>query len=241
LALKEKPAIFVSGYTAYPRIIDWKEIRSIADGAGALMMVDMSHIAGLVAGGAYPSPFDYADIVTTTTHKTLRGPRSALIFAKKDARELDKKIDKAVFPGLQGGPHMNQIAGIAIALKEAASPAFKKYAKQVVKNAAALAGELKALGWRLISGGTDTHLILVDTWNMGKKNEKGAGGISGSEASSRLEKVGIIVNKNTIPFDTRSPVDPSGIRLGSAAETTRGRKEKDFKAIAKKIDMILRK
>lgn len=241
LATKERPAIVVSGYTAYPRTIDWKQIRSIADSAEALMMVDMSHIAGLVAGEAYPSPFDYADVVTTTTHKTLRGPRSALIFVKKDTRELDKKIDKAVFPGLQGGPHMNQVAAVAVALKEAASPAFKKYAKQAVKNAAVLASELDKLGWRIISGGTDTHLILVDTWNLGKKNEKGAGGVSGSEASLKLEKAGIIVNKNTIPFDTRSPVDPSGIRLGSAAETTRGKKEKDFKVIAKKIDAILRK
>jgi len=240
LAIKEKPLIVVSGYTAYPRTIDWKQIRGIADSAEALMMVDMSHIAGLVAGGVYPSPFDYADVVTTTTHKTLRGPRSALIFVKKDARELDKKIDKAVFPGLQGGPHMNQIAAVAVALKEAASPSFKKYAKQVVKNAAVLAEELSNLGWRIISGGTDTHLILVDTWNIGNKNEKGAGGVTGHEASLKLEKAGIIVNKNTIPFDTRSPMDPSGIRLGSAAETTRGKKEKDFKIIAKKIDAVLR-
>jgi glycine hydroxymethyltransferase len=241
LALKEKPTIIVSGYTAYPRIIDWAKMREIAGGAGSLLMVDMSHIAGLVAGEVYPSPFPYADIVTTTTHKTLRGPRSAIIFVKKDARELDKKIDKAVFPGLQGGPHVNQIAAVAVALKEAATPAFKKYAYQVVKNASVLAGELHARGWRLISGGTDSHLILVDTWQDGKKNEKGAGGISGKEASDLLEKAGIIVNKNAIPFDTRPPADPSGIRLGTAAETTRGRKEKDFKAIAKKIDEVLRR
>lgn len=241
LAMKEKPAILVAGYTAYPRIIDWAEMREIADAGEALLMVDMSHVAGLIAGEAYPSPFPYADIVTTTTHKTLRGPRSALIFVKKDTRELDKKIDKAVFPGLQGGPHENQIAAVAVALKEAATPAFKKYAHQVVKNAAVLADELHKRGWRLISGGTDSHLILMDTWNGGKKNEKGAGGVSGKEASDRLEKVGIIVNKNAIPFDTRPPADPSGIRLGTAAETTRGRKEKDFRAIAKKIDEILRK
>jgi glycine hydroxymethyltransferase len=244
LALKEKPAIIVSGYTAYPRIIDWTKMREIAEGAGSLLMVDMSHIAGLVAGEVYPSPFPYADIVTTTTHKTLRGPRSAMIFVKKDARELDKKIDKAVFPGLQGGPHENQIAAVAVALKEAAAPAFKKYAAQVVKNASVLAEELHNRGWRLISGGTDSHLILVDTWNDGKKNASskggGAGGISGKEAGERLEKAGIIVNKNAIPFDTRPPADPSGIRLGTAAETTRGRKEKDFKAIAKKIDEVLR-
>jgi glycine hydroxymethyltransferase len=241
MALKEKPAIIVAGYTAYPRQINWALMREIADGAEALLMVDMSHIAGLVAGGAYPSPFPYADIVTTTTHKTLRGPRSALIFVRKDARELDKKIDKAVFPGLQGGPHENQIAAVAVALKEASSPAFKKYATQVVKNAAVLAAELQARGWRIISGGTDSHLILIDTWNDGVKNEKGAGGISGKEASDVLEKVGIIVNKNAIPFDERPPADPSGIRVGAAAETTRGKKEKDFKLIAKRIDETLRK
>ncbi|MBU6427070.1 serine hydroxymethyltransferase [Patescibacteria group bacterium] len=246
LAMNEKPAVVVSGYTAYPRIIDWIGMKEVANAAGALLMVDMSHIAGLVAGGAYPSPFPYADIVTTTTHKTLRGPRAAIVFARKDKRdkagnpmELDKKIDKAVFPGLQGGPHANQIAAVAVALKEAAAPAFKKYAFQIVKNARVLADELHRRGWRLISGGTDSHLILVDTWNNGKKNSQGAGGISGKEASDRLEKAGIIVNKNTIPFDIRSPADPSGIRLGTAAETTRGRKEKDFKMIAKKIDGIL--
>lgn len=197
-------------------------------------MVDMSHTAGLVAGGACPSPFPYADVVTTTTHKTLRGPRSALIFSKIDNRELYKKIDKAIFPGLQGGPHLNQIASVAVALKEAMHPSFKTYAKQVVKNASVLADELKKLGWRIVSGGTDTHLILVDTWMNGK-------GIGGKEASDKLEKAGIIVNKNTIPGETRSPMDPSGIRIGTAAETTRGKKEKDMKAIARKIDTILKK
>jgi len=240
-AIKEKPDIIVAGYTAYPRIVDWKRLREIADSCGAIFMVDMSHLAGLVAGGVYPSPFPYADIVTTTTHKTLRGPRSAMIFVKKDAREMDKKIDRAVFPGLQGGPHINQIAGVAVALKEADSPAFKKYAKQVIKNASVLAEELRGRGWRLISGGTESHLILIDTWNAGKKNEKGAGGVSGKDASDRLEKAGIIVNKNAIPFDTRPPADPSGIRVGTAGETTRGAKEKDFKLIAKRIDEILKK
>lgn len=239
IANKEKPVILVSGYTAYPRIVDWKKIREACDSCGALMMVDMSHIAGLVAGGVYPSPFEYADIVTTTTHKTLRGPRSALIFSRSDERELDKKIDKAVFPGLQGGPHQNQIAGVAVALKEANSSNFKKYAKQVAKNAHVLATELANLGWRVVSGGTDTHLILIDTWNNGNRNEKGRGAVSGKEASTRLEKHGIIVNMNAIPFDTRPPADPSGIRLGTAAETTRGRKEKDFKKIAQTIDKIL--
>jgi len=240
-AMKERPAIVVSGYTAYPRFVDWARMREVVDSSESVMMVDMSHIAGLVAGGVYPSPFNYADIVTTTTHKTLRGPRAALIFSKKDSREFGKKIDKAVFPGLQGGPHVNQIAAVAIALKEAATPAFKKYATQVVKNAKVLAEELHSRGWRLISGGTDSHLILIDTWNDGKKNESGAGGLSGKEASDRLENKGIIVNKNTIPFDTRSPMDPSGIRLGTAAETTRGKKEKDMKKIADMIDKTLRK
>ncbi|MBI5126369.1 MAG: serine hydroxymethyltransferase [Candidatus Taylorbacteria bacterium] len=232
LAIAEKPAIIVAGYTAYPRKVDWKKFREIADASGALLMVDMSHLGGLVAGKVYPSPFPYADIVTTTTHKTLRGPRGALIFVRKDERGLDKKIDKAVFPGLQGGPHMNQTAAIAVALKEASTPAFKKYAGQILKNATALAAELSKRGWRIVSGGTDSHLILVDTWMNGA-------GISGKEASDRLEAAGIIVNKNTIPFDSRSPVDPSGIRLGTAAETTRGKKEKDFKKIAEKIDQVL--
>ncbi|HEX7724426.1 MAG TPA: serine hydroxymethyltransferase [Candidatus Paceibacterota bacterium] len=240
-ATTEKPNMIIAGYTAYPRTIDWAKMRSIADAAGAILMVDMSHIAGLVAGGAYPSPFPYADIVTTTTHKTLRGPRSALIFAKKDARDMYKKIDKAVFPGLQGGPHINAVAAVAVALKEADTPAFKKYASQVVKNAATLAAELKAKGWRLISGGTDSHLILVDTWMNNLVNEKGAGGVPGKIASDVLEKNGIIVNKNTIPFDSRSPVDPSGIRIGTAAETTRGATEKDMKKIADQIDIILKK
>lgn len=233
LAIKEKPAIIVAGYTAYPRIVDFKKFREIADASGAIFMVDMSHFAGLVAGKAYPSPFDYADVVTTTVHKTLRGPRSAIIFSKKDERELGKKIDKAVFPGLQGGPHINQIAAVAVALKEACSPAFKKYAMQVKKNAKVLAEELAKKGWKIISGGTDSHLILVDTWMNGK-------GISGKEAGERLEKEGIIVNKNAIPFDTRPPADPSGIRIGTAAETTRGRKEKDMKKIGERIDKILR-
>jgi len=234
IAMQEKPRMIIAGFTAYPRKIDWKKFRAIADACGAYLMIDMSHIAGLVAGRVYPSPFPYADIVTTTTHKTLRGPRGALIFAKKDARELNKKIDKAVFPGLQGGPHMNQTAAIAVALSEAASPAFRKYATQVIHNAQALAEELIALGWRVISGGTDSHLILLDVWLDGK-------GIGGKEASDRLEKSGIIVNKNAIPYDARPPMDPSGIRLGTAGETTRGKKEKDMRAIARKIDKILRK
>lgn len=239
LAIAEKPAMIIAGYTAYPRIVDFKKFRDIADSCGAILMVDMSHFAGLVAGEAYPSPFEYADIVTTTTHKTLRGPRSALIFSRKDKTKINAKgkevnfgelIDKAVFPGLQGGPHMNQIAAVAVALREAGTPAFKKYAKQVVKNAKVLAEELKKLGWKIISGGTDSHLILMDT-----------GKISGAEASDRLEEEGIIVNKNTIPNEPRSPMDPSGIRLGTAGETTRGAKEKDMIKLAKGINEVLRK
>ena len=259
IATREKPAIIVAGYTAYPRIVDWKKFREICNECGALLMVDMSHIAGLVAGGVYPSPFPYAHIVTTTTHKTLRGPRAALIFSRrvtagnlpsgltgkegnssirqvsslKQIPTLDKLVDRAVFPGLQGGPHVNQIAGVAGALAEASKPEFKTYAKQVVKNAKALAGELKKLGWRLVSDGTDSHLILMDVWMGGK-------GIGGKEASDKLEKAGIIVNKNTIPFDTRSPMDPSGIRLGTPAETTRGKKEKDMIVIARQINKTLR-
>ncbi|HVS80076.1 MAG TPA: serine hydroxymethyltransferase [Candidatus Paceibacterota bacterium] len=233
IAKKERPSLIVAGFTAYPRKIDFKKFREIADTCGAMLMIDMSHFAGLVAGKAYQSPFPYADVVTTTTHKTLRGPRAALIFSRIDSRELYKKIDKAVFPGLQGGPHVNAIAAVAVALNEAATPEFKKYAKQVVANAKALAETLKKLGWRLVSGGTDTHLVLVDTWMNGE-------GIGGKEASEALEKARIIVNKNTIPFDTRMPVDPSGIRLGTAAETTRGAKEADMVEIARKIDRILR-
>ncbi len=236
-AVREKPALIVAGFTAYPRIVDFKKVREIADACGAFMMVDMSHFAGLVAGGAYPTPFDFADVVTTTTHKTLRGPRGAMIFARKDKMIGDKSIatliDKAIFPGLQGGPHMSQIAGIAVALKENDNASFKKYAKQVIKNAKSFAKDLQKLGWRIVSGGTDSHLILVDTWMDGK-------GLPGKEAEARLEKAGIICNKNTIPGETRSPFDPSGIRLGTPAETTRGRKEKDFKKIAEKIDKVLR-
>lgn len=231
IALREKPKMIIAGFTAYPRVIDWAKFREIADACGAYLMVDMSHIAGLVAGKVYPSPFPFADVVTTTTHKTLRGPRGALIFSKVDVRELNKKIDRAVFPGLQGGPHENQTAAIAVALKEAMNPSFKKYAKQVVKNAQALSKELSKLGWRIISGGTDSHLILVDVASQG---------VGGKEASDKLEKAGIIVNKNAIPYDARSPVDPSGIRLGTAGETTRGKKEKDMIKLAQKIDKVLR-
>lgn len=234
IATAEKPKIFISGFTAYPRLIDWKACREVATAGESIHMVDMSHIGGLVAGGVYPSPFEFADIVTTTTHKTLRGPRSALIFSRIDERGLDKKINKAIIPGLQGGPHMNQIAAVAVALKEARDPKFKSYAKQIIKNAKVLAKELKKLGWGVVTGDTDSHMVLLDTW-------LGGIGVSGNDASVALEKVGIIVNKNAIPHDARGVLDPSGIRLGTAAETTRGKKEKDFIVIAKKIDSTLRK
>jgi len=233
IAVSEKPNIIVCGFTAYPRIVDFKKFREIADASGALLHVDMSHFGGLVAGGAYPSPFPYADSVMTTTHKSLRGPRHALLFVKKDAREFDKKIDKMIIPGLFGGPHENSIAAVAVALLEASKPEFKKYAKQVIKNAKVLAKELQKLGWHIISGGTDSHLILMDTWMDGK-------GIPGKDASIKLEKAGIIVNMNTIPGDPRGPMDPSGIRLGTCAETTRGKKEGDMVKLAVKMDKILR-
>lgn len=231
IAMMEKPDIIVAGYTAYSREIDWKKFREIASEAGSILMADISHIAGLVAAGEHPSPFQYADVVTTTTHKTLRGPRAALIFYRLGERELGKKIDKAVFPGLQGGPHLNNIAAVAVALKEASTPAFKKYIKQLVKNAKACAAEFQKLGWRVVSGGTDTHLFLLDTMSQG---------VSGKTASEILEKNNIIVNKNTIPFDTRTPIDPSGIRIGTPAETTRGKDEKDFIKIARSVDKILK-
>jgi len=240
LAIEEKPDIIVAGFTAYPRIVDFKKFRAIANKCGALLHVDMSHFAGLVAGEQYPSPFPYADSVMTTTHKSLRGPRHALMFVKKDKRELDKKLDKTVIPGLYGGPHENTIAAVAVALKEANTPAFKSYAKQIIKNAEALATELQNLGWHIISGGTDSHLILMDTCLPASGRDGEFQGVSGKVASELLEKAGIIVNMNTIPGETRSAIDPSGIRLGTCAETTRGKKERDMVKIAQKIDKVLR-
>jgi len=237
MARRERPKLIIAGYTAYPRAIDFKKFRKIADTVHAYLVVDMSHFAGLVAGGAHPSPFPYADVVMTTTHKTLRGPRAAMIFASRDSKiakrnkiDIAKAIDRAVFPGLQGGPHENQIAATAVALAEDATPQFRKYAHQVVKNARALARELQKLGWRVVSGGTDTHLLLVDV---------AARGLGGKEASDKLEKSGIIVNKNTIPYDPRPPVDPSGIRLGTPSLTTRGMREKEMKKVAELINAVL--
>jgi len=229
IAKEARPAMIIAGYTAYPRTISFKAFRDIADSVGAYFHADISHIAGLIAGGAHESPFQYADTVMTTTHKTLRGPRGAVIFSKK---ALSEKIDKAVFPGLQGGPHMNKIAAMAAAFEEALTPEYKAYIAQVVKNAKALAATLEKRGVRLISGGTDTHLILAGTWMDGA-------GIPGDIAAKRLAAEGIITNKNMIPFDTRSPHSPSGIRLGTPAETTRGKTEKDFEIIGERIADIL--
>ena len=228
LARAAKPKLIISGTTAYPRIVDWQKMQAIAQEVGALHMVDMSHVAGLVAAGVVPNPVPYADVVTTTTHKTLRGPRGAMILCKA---EHAKAIDRAVFPGLQGGPHENTIAAIAVALYQAAQPDFKEYGRQVVANARALAEYLqKDFGYKLVSGGTDTHLLLVDLTNKG---------ITGSQAEDALSRVSITVNKNTIPGETRSPMDPSGIRIGLAALTSRGVAQGDMQKIADWINTAL--
>ena len=226
-AKKERPKLIIAGASAYPRIIDFEAFRSIADEVGALLMVDMAHIAGLVAAGIHPSPVPHAQFVTTTTHKTLRGPRGGLILCKA---EYAKDIDKAVFPGMQGGPLMHVIAAKAVALKEALSEEFKAYQRQIVANAKALAGELANRGYRLVSGGTDNHLMLVDVK---------ARGLTGKAAEAALDQVGVTVNKNTIPFDTESPFVTSGIRIGTPAVTTRGMKEDAMREIAAIIDETL--
>ncbi len=224
IALEHKPKLIWSGFSAYSRIVDWNEFRKIADEVGAILVADIAHVAGLVAAGLYPSPVGIADVVTTTTHKTLRGPRGAIIMCKEEYGEL---IDKAVFPGLQGGPHNHITAGIAVALKEAQSNEFKEYAKQVISNAKTLASSLADKGFNIVSGGTDNHMFLVDTIkSIGK---------SGKEVSDILESVNITLNKNAIPFDERKPWDPSGVRIGSAAVTTRGMKEKDMFQISEYI------
>lgn len=219
MAKKHKPKVIVCGFTAYPRLIDFKRFKYIAEKVGAYLVVDMSHLAGLIAGGSYPSPFKYADVVMTTTHKTLRGPRGAVIFSRK---ELSDKIDRAVFPGMQGGPHNNTTAGIAVAFAEAMKPDFKKYAENVVKNAIALSEYLKELGFLLVTNGTDSHLILMDLRSQD---------IDGFTAEKRLEKAGIIANRNTIPGD-KSPFKPSGLRIGTPSLTSRGMKPKDMKKVA---------
>ena len=227
LALECKPKMIVAGFTAYPRDIDWKGFKAIADEVGAITMADISHTAGLIAGGALESPVPFFDVVTTTTHKTLRGPRGAIIMCKS---AFAKAIDRAIFPGLQGGPHEHAIAGKAIAFAEALRPEFKEYAKQVRKNAAHLAEALMKRGFKLVSDGTDTHLILADLTNKG---------VPGKLAQEALDKVGITLNKNTVPDDPRSPFDPSGIRLGTPAATTRGMKEPEMERIADCIDRVI--
>lgn len=228
LAKEQHPKLIVAGASAYPRIIDFKRIADIAHANGALLLVDMAHIAGLVAAGLHPSPVPYADIVTTTTHKTLRGPRGGLILTNNE--EYAKKINKAIFPGIQGGPLMHVIAAKAVAFGEALKPEFREYAENIVKNAKAFAEGLKAEGFRLVSGGTDNHLILVDVRN---KN------LTGKEAEKLLDNIGITCNKNTIPFDPASPFVTSGIRLGTPAATTRGFKEEDFKEVASIMGLVL--
>ena len=224
LAKKYKPRLIWAGASAYPRVIDYKKFGEIADSVGAYLAVDIAHIAGLIIAGLHPSPVDYADVVTTTTHKTLRGPRGAMIMTNK--REIIKKINKAVFPGLQGGPHNHVTAAIAVALKEASLKGFKRYARQVIINAQVLAEHLKKKGLTLITDGTDNHLMLVDLTPLG---------ISGKQAEKLLEKVDISVNKNAIPNDARPPWDPSGIRIGTPAITTRGFKEAEVEKVAKLI------
>src|SRR6202161_4445450 len=219
LAEEHRPKLIIGGGSAYPRIIDFARMRQIADKVGALFLVDMAHFAGLVAGGAHPSPVPHAHIVTSTTHKTLRGPRSGMILAKA---EFAQAIDKVVFPGMQGGPLMHIIVATAICFQEAMQPEFREYAKQVVANAKVLAETLAAEGFRIISGGTDTHVMLVDVFSKG---------MLGSEAEKALGEAGITVNKNAIPFDVNPPLKPSGIRIGSPALTTRGMKEPEMKQI----------
>ena len=228
LAAEHHPRMIIAGASAYARIIDFERIAAIAKSVDAIFMVDMAHIAGLVAAGQHPSPVPYADIVTTTTHKTLRGPRGGLILGRDE--ELGKKINKAVFPGIQGGPLMHVIAAKAVALGEALKPSFKEYGAQVVKNAAALADELTKLGYRIVSGGTDTHVMLVDLTNKD---------ITGKEAQTLLDEVNITSNRNTIPFEPRSPFVTSGIRLGSPALTTRGFREEDMREVARIIAHVL--
>ena len=228
LAAEHHPRMIIAGASAYARIIDFERIAAIAKSVNAIFMVDMAHIAGLVAAGQHPSPVPYADIVTTTTHKTLRGPRGGLILGRDE--ELGKKINKAVFPGIQGGPLMHVIAAKAVALGEALQPSFKEYGAQVVKNAAALADELTKLGYRIVSGGTDTHVMLVDLTNKD---------ITGKEAQTLLDEVNITANRNTIPFEPRSPFVTSGIRLGSPALTTRGFREEDMREVARIIAHVL--
>jgi glycine hydroxymethyltransferase len=227
LAVEHRPKVIVVGASAYPRVIDFTAVRVAADASGALIMADIAHIAGLIAAGLHPTPIPQCEFVTTTTHKTLRGPRGGMILCKE---AWAKEVDKALFPGVQGGPLMHVIAAKAVAFKEALAPDWKAYQVQIVANAAALATALQAEGWRLVSGGTDNHLMLVDVF---------AKGLTGKVAEKALDKAGITVNKNTIPFDTNSPMVASGIRIGTPALTTRGMKEADMQQIARLISRAL--
>lgn len=228
MAIKEKPQMILAGFSAYTRQLDYKKFQEIAKKVGAITMIDIAHIAGLIAGKALLNPVPYFDIVTTTTHKTLRGPRGGMIMCKE---KYAKAIDKAAFPGFQGGPHMNNIAAKAVAFGEALKPFFKTYAKQILKNAKVLEQELKKYGFKLMFGGTDNHMVLVDVF--------GSKGVTGKEAEVALDKVGITLNKNMIPDDPRSPFDPSGVRIGVPAITTRGMKEKEVKMICKWINEVI--
>jgi glycine hydroxymethyltransferase len=241
LVREHKPKLIFVGATAYPRIFDWKRLREIANLADAFLIADISHIAGLVVAGAHPSPAGIADVITTTTHKTLRGPRGALIMcngnpsnplkaAERTRENLPTLIDRAIIPGLQGGPHNHQTAAIAVALREASQPAFKEYGKQIVKNAQRLAEGLMEKGYELVTGGTDNHLLLVNLANKG---------VIGADAEKALGKAGITVNKNTVPFDPRPPFSPSGIRMGTPALTTRGLKETEMDQVAEWIDQAI--
>ncbi|MBQ4438138.1 serine hydroxymethyltransferase [bacterium] len=227
LAVENKPRMILAGASAYPRIIDFKRIREICDKVGAIMWVDMAHIAGLVAAGLHPSPVPYCDFVTSTTHKTLRGPRSGLVLAKK---EYEKDLNSAVFPGMQGGPLMHVIAAKAVCFKEALDPSFKVYMTQVVKNAAAMADEFNKMGYDLVSGGTDNHLMLIDLRNKGK---------TGKIVEKALDKAHITVNKNMVPFDDQSPFITSGIRVGTPFLTTRGLNEDDVRHVARLMDKVI--
>lgn len=241
LVEEHKPKLIFTGFTAYPRIIDWQRLREIADLCDAFLVADISHISGLVVAGAHPSPVGIADVITTTTHKTLRGPRGAMILcngkpsnplkaAKRTRENLPTLIDRAIIPGLQGGPHNHQTAAIAVALREASRPAFKEYGVQIVKNATRLAEKLTEKGYDLVTGGTDNHLLLVDLTNKG---------VRGKEAEVALGAAGITVNKNTVPFDPRPPFDPSGVRMGTPALTSRGMKEGEMELVAGWIDAAI--
>jgi glycine hydroxymethyltransferase len=233
IAVREKPKAIIGGASAYSRIWDFPRMRQIADKVGAKLVIDMAHIAGLVAGGVHPSPVPHAQITTTTTHKTLRGPRSGLVLCDQD---LAAAVDRAVFPGQQGGPLVHIVAAKAVAFREALQPSFASYAKQIVANAQALAAALQEAGWRIVSGGTDNHVMLVDVFRSGNAN-----GMLGSEAEVALGKAGITVNKNGIPYDVNPPLKPSGIRIGTPALTTRGMQEAEMRQIAAWIDQALQK